>query len=69
MAHNRDRHGLMRWLGRQVGYVRSALSVQMDGQAVYRSEDVQEKEMPGRPGVLLRRTTIDEVVVKDVRSP
>lgn len=68
MAHDKSQAGFMRWLGRQVGFVRSALSVNVSERAVYRQADVREEPMPGKPGVLLRRTTIDEVVVKEVRG-
>ena len=31
---------------------------------IYREDKVEEAEMPDRPGVILRRTIIDEVVVE-----
>lgn len=34
------------------------------GVVVYREDKVEEAEMPDRPGVILRRTIIDEVVVE-----
>jgi hypothetical protein len=34
------------------------------GMVVYREDKVEEAEMPDRPGVILRRTIIDEVVVE-----
>jgi hypothetical protein len=33
------------------------------GMVIYREDKVEEAEMPDRPGVILRRTIIDEVVV------
>lgn len=57
------------WLGRQVGHVSKA--VQSDAPAapvpapkvIYRNDQVEEHELPEQPGVKLRRTTIDEVIV------
>jgi hypothetical protein len=62
--------GLFGWLGRQVGHVRKA--VQTDPAApltttqpkvVYRENRIEEQQLPNQPGVRLRRTVIDEVVV------
>ena len=36
-----------------------------DAQTIYRDRKVVEQPMPGRPGVLLRRTVIDEAVVRN----
>ena len=55
----------MGWLGRQVGFIRAAVRYQPDGpQVVYRKEAVEQKPHPQQPDVTLRRTTIDEVIVK-----
>jgi hypothetical protein len=54
------------WLGRQVGHVKTAVNVDVTKPApkvVYRNDKVEEKPMPNQPGVKLRRTTIDEVIV------
>lgn len=87
--------GVFGWLGRQVGYVKKAVTTQpvatppakrsapqsppfdpappagesSDG-IVYRQDQVQEAEHPSQPGVKLRRTIIDEVIVEqDSQSP
>ncbi|HEY8750608.1 MAG TPA: hypothetical protein VIM11_21670 [Tepidisphaeraceae bacterium] len=54
--------GLFGWLGRQVGHVKKA--VQTDPSVKYRTEKVEEVQHPVEPGLKLRRTTIDEVIVK-----
>jgi len=61
--------GFLGWLGRQVGHV--AKAVRMDVQApasaptkiVYRTDHVEERPHPTQAGVVLRRTTVDEVMV------
>ena len=75
--------GLLGWLGRQVGYVSSAVRQPVAGppdaadrpvdategaQTIYRDEKVVEQPMPGRPNVLLRRTVIDEAVIKNEKD-
>lgn len=70
--------GFLGWLGRQVGYVRNAVRHPAAGdalappvdapppaQTIYRDSKVIEQPMPGRPEVLLRRTVIDEAVMKN----
>jgi hypothetical protein len=54
------------WLGRQVGYVKKAVKtpVPTPPKTVYRKEVVQEAKVQGQPDHLLRRTTVDEVIVK-----
>lgn len=55
----------MGWLGRQVGFVKAALKEDPSEQkVVYRKDEVEEKKHPEDPNVTLRRTTIDEVIVK-----
>jgi hypothetical protein len=59
--------GVMGWLGRQVGYVAGAVSrdpVREAEKVVYREERVEERAHPAEPGVVLRRTVVDEVVEK-----
>ena len=41
------------------------VDVPADAQTIYRDRKVVEQPMPGRPGVLLRRTVIDEAVVRN----
>ena len=38
-------------------------------QVIYRDEKAEEVEMPDQPGVKLRRTIIDEVIVDDKKHP
>lgn len=57
--------GLFGWLGRQVGHLKKAVQADVTAPEVaYRKETVREVEHPEQPGVKLRRTTIDEVVVQ-----
>jgi len=55
----------MAWLGRQVGHVKKAAKtpVPAEPKTVYRKEVVQEAKVEGKPDHLLRRTTVDEVIV------
>jgi hypothetical protein len=57
--------GLWGWLGRQVGYVKRAVETDPapEPKTVYRENRVEEKQIPNQPGVTLRRTVIDEVIV------
>ena len=56
---------LARWFGRQVGHVRGAISAKPDEEKkLYESKVVQEQPHPEDSQVLLRRTTIDEAIVK-----
>ena len=61
-------NGLLGWLGRQFGYVKKAVDTDVlapaDSKTVYRESTVEEKELPDDPNVKLRRTVIDEVIVK-----
>lgn len=87
--------GVFGWLGRQVGYVKKAVTAppvatppakrsapqspppapappagEPADDIVYRQDQVQEAEHPSQPGVKLRRTIIDEVIVEqDSQSP
>jgi hypothetical protein len=57
--------GLFGWLGRQVGHIKKAIQTDAAGPKVtYRNQKVEEAEHPEQPGVKLRRTTIDEVIVQ-----
>jgi hypothetical protein len=68
MAQGRQTNGVLRWLGRQVGYVKKA--VQTDVRpvtdtppcVVYRTDTVEEAPHPDDTNLKLRRTTIDEVI-------
>ena len=65
------------WLGRQIGHVKRAVKADVTKPAppppkpqpkpkvVYRDNKVEEAEHPTQPGVKLRRTVIDEVIVND----
>lgn len=58
-------NGFFSWLGRQVGHVKKAVAEDQPAPPVviYRKDKVEEQPMPEQPGVKLRRTTIDEVIV------
>jgi hypothetical protein len=64
MSKNLPGNGLWGWLGRQFGYVRTAVKGNVTQRVIYRNQDKKEMPMPGAPGVTLRRTVIDEVVVQ-----
>jgi hypothetical protein len=66
------------WLGRQVGHVKKAVKTdvtkkkqppppqpqpQPQPKVIYRDDKVEEADHPTQPGVKLRRTVIDEVIV------
>jgi hypothetical protein len=58
------------WLGRQIGHVKKAVKTDVKKapappkpQVVYRDDKVEEAPHPTEPGVKLRRTVIDEVIV------
>ena len=38
-------------------------------QVIYRDEKAEEVDMPDQPGVKLRRTIIDEVIVDEKKQP
>ena len=58
--------GLFGWLGRQVGHIKKAIQTDVASpeQVTYRKQEVREAEHPEQAGVKLRRTTIDEVIVR-----
>jgi hypothetical protein len=61
----RPERGFLFWLGRQVGYVARAIKVNVGGPpVVYRKDTVEELPHPADPDLKLRRTVIDEVLVK-----
>jgi len=72
MAENLPGRGLWGWLGRQFGYVKKAVDADVQTLAkgdeqptvIYRKDHVQEAVVPEKPGVKLRRTVIDEVIVE-----
>jgi hypothetical protein len=72
MAENLPGRGLWGWLGRQFGYVKKAVDADVQTPAkaneqptvIYRKDHVQEAVVPEQPGVKLRRTVIDEVIVE-----
>ena len=55
----------MNWLGRQIGHVKGAVKTEVPAppKVVYQKETVQEASLPDRPNEILRRTTIDQVIV------
>jgi hypothetical protein len=64
--------GLFGWLGRQIGHVKKAVKTDVakkpeppEPKVVYRDDKVEEAPHPTDPGVKLRRTVIDEVIVVD----
>ena len=58
--------GFFGWLGRQVGHVKKAVQTDVNATKVtYRKEKVEEVQHPEDPAVKLRRTTIDEVIVRN----
>ncbi len=69
MAESKPGDGFLGWLGRQLGYVKKAVKTDVEKtKIVHRETKVQEAAMPDTPGVTLRRTVIDEVIVeKDVK--
>ena len=58
-------NSFMNWLGRQIGHVKGAVKSEVPAppKVVYRRESVQQAALPDRPQEILRRTTIDEVVI------
>ena len=48
--------------------VREPTSEAPDGQIVYRDAKAEEVELPDQPGVKLRRTIIDEVIVDETKQ-
>ena len=76
MLDNKPGDGLFGWLGRQIGHVKKAVQTNVETEAekqsqgdpetqvVYRKDSVQEAPHPENPGLKLRRTVIDEVIIE-----
>lgn len=69
MSQGKDQlpgRGLMGWLGRQLGHVGKAIATEVPDppKTVYREKTVEEQPHPTDPNLTLRRTTIDEAVVR-----
>jgi len=66
MSEQMPGKGFFGWLGRQVGHVKKAVQTDVNATKVtYRKEKVEEVQHPEEPAVKLRRTTIDEVIVRN----
>ena len=66
MAKSPSKKTFFGWLGRQIGHVKKAVKTDTskpEPKVIYRNDKVEETEVPDQPGVKLRRTTIDEVIV------
>ncbi len=59
----KSKKNFMGWLGRQVGYVKKAVVTPVP-EVVYRKETVNEARVEGTSDHVMRRTTVDEVVVE-----
>jgi hypothetical protein len=65
---DKGKSGVLRWLGRQVGYVKKAVQTDVrpvtdtPPRVVYRTDTVEEAPHPDDANLKLRRTTIDEVI-------
>jgi hypothetical protein len=65
MSDSHPGNGFFGWLGRQVGHIKKAVQTDVAAPEVtYRNQRVEEIEHPEEPGTVLRRTTIDEVIVQ-----
>jgi hypothetical protein len=64
MAGSASGKGFLGWLGRQVGYVKRAVKTDVTHKVVHMEKKVEEAKLPHDPNVTLRRTVIDEVIVK-----
>lgn len=53
-----------RWFGRQVGHVKGAIESTPE-KTVYENKTIEERTHPEDPKVVLRRTTIDQAIVKN----
>lgn len=64
----RQSKGVLGWLGRQVGYVKTALATKVtERTTIYRTQRTQERPVPGKPKVTARRTVTDEIIVEKGR--
>ncbi|HEV8607772.1 MAG TPA: hypothetical protein VGQ99_20720 [Tepidisphaeraceae bacterium] len=68
MAEKKKGAGFLGWLGRQVGYVKRAVKMDVTQQIIHREEKIEEAKLPDKPNVTLRRTVIDEVIVKKKKN-
>ena len=59
--------GFFGWLGRQVGYVKKAVTADVS-QRLYEQRKIEQQPHPEDPNLLLRRTTIDEVIERKVEG-
>jgi hypothetical protein len=66
MPGKQQGNGFFGWLGRQVGFVKKAVQTDVTKapKVVYRDGKIEEMPHPQDPNVTLRRTTIDEAIVK-----
>lgn len=55
--------GFLGWLGRQVGYVKKAITTDVSPR-LYEQRKTEQLPHPENPDLILRRTTIDEVIKK-----
>ncbi len=55
--------GFLGWLGRQVGYVKKAIDADVSSR-LYEQKKTEQLPHPENPELILRRTTIDEVIEK-----
>lgn len=65
--------GFLGWLGRQIGHVKKAVKSdvvppQPKPTVIYRTDAVEEVTHPTDSELILRRTTIDEVIEKPRKS-
>ena len=78
MAKKSQPDSIFGWLGRQIGHVKKAVKADVTKapapakpkpkpKVVFRDNKVEEAEHPTRPGMKLRRTVIDEVIVDDAK--
>lgn len=65
MPKPKKKQSIFSWLGRQVGHVKRAATTDVEKlpKVVYRDDKIEEAPHPSEPGVKLRRTVIDEVIV------
>lgn len=71
MSESLPGKGLFGWLGRQFGHVKKAVGTDVTQPApkvVYRGNRIEEQPHPNEPGVTLRRTVIDEVIVDPAKK-
>jgi hypothetical protein len=65
-------NGFLGWLGRQFGHVSKAVKTEVlppgGSKTVYRDCRIEEKDLPEDPSLKLRRTVIDEVIVKNSKD-